>query len=189
MEDPLYTFAEEDSFSVTPLFKQPRRRRSSLFNKWILDQQAYSGTLHAIPDDGGVPIANSSPVESHQTIESSVACPSLEQPSMLPQGNASLVTITSYDFVDDTDLPTDSDFVQVRGSSMSIALHNPTFSLIHSHCRHPRIPTEHPSFSLPRLPYGACIFLSVRASHRGVVYHHLPPRLHLTPPRDRHFSR
>ncbi|KAF8922063.1 hypothetical protein CPB85DRAFT_19005 [Mucidula mucida] len=106
-DDLPYTLPEEDPFNITPLFRQPRRRRSSLFNKWIVDQQTYASTLEGIPDD--IHDAPDSGSTIGSTAHDFLAVPG-ESRSLNPSANASAVTLKSYDFVEDTDIPDDPNF-------------------------------------------------------------------------------
>lgn len=105
-----YTLPEEDPFNITPLLRQPRRRRSSLFNKWILDQQAYAATLEEIADEGAdasCSTPSAEPTEDQFDVGRS---------SLHPNPNASAVTLKSYDFVDDDDIPRDTELLQAQAS-------------------------------------------------------------------------
>lgn len=94
MHDSPYTAAEEDPFSVQPLFRQPRRRRSSMLNKWIHDQQQVPSDVVDVDDEPSLPSAGtrSNPY---------LAYPELGSPTF----NDSAVSVNSYDLVDDLDIP------------------------------------------------------------------------------------
>ncbi|KAG6832547.1 hypothetical protein H0H92_000176 [Tricholoma furcatifolium] len=77
MDDIPYTTPDEDPFNVRPLQQQPRRRRSSLLDKWIQEQQKP-------PDSENHTDAS----ELHQTL-----------------ANPSEDDLDNYDIVDDDDIP------------------------------------------------------------------------------------
>ncbi|KAG6817738.1 hypothetical protein H0H87_004529 [Tephrocybe sp. NHM501043] len=82
MNDIPYTTPEEDPFNVRPVFLQPRRRRSSLLDKWIQEQQK--------PPDSDPP-----PPALLAYPEGSLPNPSTED----------VVTLENYDLIDDDDIP------------------------------------------------------------------------------------
>ncbi|KAF8640355.1 hypothetical protein AX17_000026 [Amanita inopinata Kibby_2008] len=92
MEDTPYTTPDEDPFSVKPLLQQPRRRRSSMLDKWIKEQQFPS------------PLVSDSPA-SH--IQTSFDHPHESRPSDSKQ-NDDDATVNSYDLVQDEDIPCDT---------------------------------------------------------------------------------
>ncbi|KAF8215989.1 hypothetical protein K438DRAFT_1799877 [Mycena galopus ATCC 62051] len=98
MDDPPYTAAEDDPFHIQPLLLQPRRRRSSMLNKWIKDQQQVP--TQQIPtdiaDDEG-PLLLLSGTRSNPYL----AYPELGSPAF----HESAVSVNSYDMVEDDDLP------------------------------------------------------------------------------------
>ncbi|KAG7452373.1 uncharacterized protein BT62DRAFT_300396 [Guyanagaster necrorhizus] len=98
MNDRPYTLPEEDPFNITPLAMQ---RHSSLFDKWLQEQQRHVTTLEDIPD---TPIRKSPPaipvLSSYQYLGYS--------DPMHPDANGSTVTLNSYDFVEDDDIPAEA---------------------------------------------------------------------------------
>ncbi|KAK0198922.1 hypothetical protein F5146DRAFT_1131867 [Armillaria mellea] len=96
MNDRPYTLPEEDPFNITPLAMLPHHRHSSnLFDKWLQDQHTHASTLDDIPD---TPIP-----------ESSSAIPALSPHQYLDpmhlDATGSVVTLNTYDFVEDDDIP------------------------------------------------------------------------------------
>ncbi|KAF9454071.1 hypothetical protein P691DRAFT_798349 [Macrolepiota fuliginosa MF-IS2] len=105
MDDLPYTTPEEDPFNVRPLPQQyPRRRRSSMFEKWIEEQQRYS-----IPGDP----SSSTDTRVHTRSQSNpathayLAYPELNRSSLNRTGPAEdAASESGYDLVDDDDIPT-----------------------------------------------------------------------------------
>ncbi|KAJ7786541.1 hypothetical protein B0H16DRAFT_35316 [Mycena metata] len=93
MHDPLYTPADDDPFNIKPLLLQPRRRRSSMLNKWIQDQQQ-------VPDVVDVEDGPSLPLSGTQS-NPYLAYPELGTPAF----HESVASINSYDLVEDDDIP------------------------------------------------------------------------------------
>lgn len=91
MHDTPYTTADEDPFHVTPRFQSPRRRRSSLLDKWIRDQQI----LPSVP-----PETAASAVESY-----------LDVNEFSPSSRDDDPSVHSYDLVQDQDIPHSTDIV------------------------------------------------------------------------------
>ncbi|KAJ7675394.1 hypothetical protein B0H17DRAFT_1140317 [Mycena rosella] len=94
LDDRLYTAAEEDPFSIKPLLLQPRRRRSSMLNKWIQDQQQVPTN---VVDVEHAPSHPASRTRSNPYL----AYPELGSPTF----NASAVSVNSYDLLEDDDIP------------------------------------------------------------------------------------
>ncbi|KAJ4472671.1 hypothetical protein C8R41DRAFT_589352 [Lentinula lateritia] len=96
MDDQPYTTPDEDPFSVRPLL-QPRRRRSSMLDKWIQEQQK----LPSSPQ--------STPRASCNTLgprgNPYLAYPGLGIPQESRSRSGSVITLGSYDLVDDEDIP------------------------------------------------------------------------------------
>ncbi|KAG5644608.1 hypothetical protein DXG03_008086 [Asterophora parasitica] len=92
MNDIPYTTPEEDPFNVQP-FLQPRRRRSSLLDKWINEQQKKS-------DHGEHP--------STPHINPYLAYPELGH-GVPNVSRDDVVTLDNYDLVNDDDIPPQSD--------------------------------------------------------------------------------
>ena len=91
MLDTPYTTADEDPFHVTPLLHPPRRRRSSLLDKWIRDQQI----LPSVP-----PETATSAVESY-----------LDYQELTPSSGDDDPSVHGYDLVQDQDIPHSADIV------------------------------------------------------------------------------
>ncbi|KAK0500577.1 hypothetical protein EDD18DRAFT_1347988 [Armillaria luteobubalina] len=95
MNDRPYTLPEEDPFNITPLAMLPHHHHSSLFDKWLQDQQTHATSLDDIPD---TPIRESSPalpaLSPHQYLD-----------PMHLDATGSVVTLNTYDFVEDDDIP------------------------------------------------------------------------------------
>ncbi|KAJ7751268.1 hypothetical protein DFH07DRAFT_531336 [Mycena maculata] len=100
MDDPPYTAAEDDPFNIKPLLLQPRRRRSSMLNKWIQDQQQPTQVVDV--DDEPLP---------HSGTRSNpyLAYPELGTPTFNAGFNASAVSFNSYDLLEDDDIPPESE--------------------------------------------------------------------------------
>ena len=94
MDDPPYTSPDEDPFNVQPLLKQPRRRRSSMLDRWIKDQQALPSDAH----DETLRAKNDSRLSPY------LAYPELGMASSVAPHN-DISTIHSYDLVEDDDIP------------------------------------------------------------------------------------
>ncbi|KAF8349687.1 hypothetical protein F5887DRAFT_877262 [Amanita rubescens] len=88
MQDTPYTTADEDPFHVTPRFNPPRRRRSSLLDKWIRDQQILPSPASA--------------VESY-----------LDVHDFSPSSKDDDPSVHSYDLVQDQDIPHSTDIVNI----------------------------------------------------------------------------
>ncbi|KAJ7246305.1 hypothetical protein B0H12DRAFT_764480 [Mycena haematopus] len=99
MDDPPYTAAEDDPFHIQPLLLQPRRRRSSMLNKWIRDQQQVptEQILADVVDDEGPSLGTRS--------NPYLAYPELGSPAF----HESVVSVNSYDMVEDDDLPLENE--------------------------------------------------------------------------------
>ncbi|KAJ6520041.1 hypothetical protein C8R45DRAFT_807359 [Mycena sanguinolenta] len=98
MDDSPYTAAEDDPFHVQPLLLQPRRRRSSMLNKWIKDQQQVPTeqiSTDVVDDEG--PSLPLSGTRSNPYL----AYPELGSPTF----HESVASVNSYDMVEDDDLP------------------------------------------------------------------------------------
>lgn len=90
MDDLPYTTPDEDPFNVRPL---PRRRRSSLLDKWIHEQQRYSPS----------PATHTRPVSASAASRAYLAYPELSRPSLDP-ATQETPNDAGYDLVDD-DIP------------------------------------------------------------------------------------
>jgi len=94
MNDAPYTTPEEDPFNVQPLLLQPRRRRSSLLNKWIQEQQTQPHILET-------PTNRHPPIQPH-------SAPCVRYLDLSFDRNLVLddtLTLNSYDLVEDDDIP------------------------------------------------------------------------------------
>ncbi|KAJ7193394.1 hypothetical protein GGX14DRAFT_478836 [Mycena pura] len=94
MDDPPYTAPEEDPFSVGPLLLQPRRRRSSMLDKWIQDQQVLPTDFVDVEEGPSVLVSGT---RSHPYL----AYPELGTVAF----HASEVSVNSYDLLEDDDIP------------------------------------------------------------------------------------
>lgn len=101
--DQPYSKPEDDPFGVTPIFLQPRKRRSSMLNKWIQEQQ----TFPAEDQDYLDPHASTSLPAAGPGTRSNpyLAYPDLGKNMLPPSVHASTVTLDAYDLVDDLDIP------------------------------------------------------------------------------------
>jgi hypothetical protein len=113
MEDQPYTTADEDPFNVQPYIqeapvKSVTKRRSSMLDKWILEQQAQSSsdalaetlqlpepTFPLLP-----PFASSS--------NPYLAYPDLPRAWQTTKAESDSASIKSYDLVDDDDIPSNT---------------------------------------------------------------------------------
>lgn len=86
MDDLPYTTPDEDPFNVRPL---PHRRRSSLLDKWIHEQQSTSHTRS---------------LSASAASQAFLAYPELNRPS-LDCASPDTSKDAGYDFVDDDDIP------------------------------------------------------------------------------------
>jgi hypothetical protein len=102
MDDHPYTTADEDPFNIQPVLQQVKfikHRRSSLLDKWILEQQHNPTKYH-----------DAKPYFS--TSDASLCNPYLAYPDlrrvppMDTADNEDAASINSYDLVDDDDIPT-----------------------------------------------------------------------------------
>lgn len=106
MQDHPYTTADEDPFNLHPIVQQVkpiRHRRSSLLDKWILEQQQSSTEYH---DSLHLPRPSFS--TSDASASASFCNPYLAYPDLRrapPIHNDDAASIISYDFVDDDDIP------------------------------------------------------------------------------------
>jgi len=89
-----YTLPEEDPFNIKPLLAQPRRRRSSMLDKWIEEQQISTG-----PADAEKPELSILPPTTPLPSPSPYCTIGLGAPS------ASKLTLDGFVVLDDTDLP------------------------------------------------------------------------------------
>ncbi|KAG6879862.1 hypothetical protein C0992_010531 [Termitomyces sp. T32_za158] len=108
-----YTTPEEDPFNARPIFLQPRRRRSSLLDKWIQEQQR--------PSDKGSPSSQNNGYS---------ACPAalgVHNPS-----KTDVVTLDNYDIVDDEDIPATPDAPELFSTPSTTRLKR-TPKLFHNH--------------------------------------------------------
>ncbi|KAF7303263.1 hypothetical protein MKEN_01290400 [Mycena kentingensis (nom. inval.)] len=97
LDDPPYTLPEHDPFNIQPLLLQSRRRRSSMLNKWIREQQTQS-----VADSLDVEPGPSEPNGSRS--KAYLAYPDLA-PLNLSDPAASVASLDSYDFLEDDDIP------------------------------------------------------------------------------------
>ncbi|KAJ3750668.1 hypothetical protein DFH05DRAFT_107387 [Lentinula detonsa] len=97
MDDQPYTTPEEDPFSVQPML-QTRRRRSSMLDKWIQEQQKAdsSGQSTSRASSNTLTVPRGHPYLAYPDL-------GLTQESRSRSGSA--ITIGSYDLVDDEDIP------------------------------------------------------------------------------------
>jgi hypothetical protein len=94
MNDVPYTTPEEDPFNVLPFQQRPRRRRSSMFEKWLEEQQTQPHTLKT-PTDIHLPLLPpSAPFIRYLDIGSD---------QNVVSDDASI--LNSYDLVEDDDIP------------------------------------------------------------------------------------
>jgi len=105
MDDRPYTIPEEDPFNIRPLLLQPRRKRSSMLNKWIQDQQR----LPTNTDDDIMDLTDesSSPFHSGTRSNPYLAYPDLGTAAKHSSPHVSSVTLASFDLVEDDDIPLD----------------------------------------------------------------------------------
>ena len=111
MEDHPYTTADEDPFNVQSIVQRVKtvnHRRSSLLDKWILEQQVeqnsakYHDALH-LP---GPCFSTSDASASASYCNPYLAYPDLPRvPPNDTTDNEDAASINSYDFVDDDDIP------------------------------------------------------------------------------------
>ncbi|KAJ6621090.1 hypothetical protein B0H10DRAFT_2215360 [Mycena sp. CBHHK59/15] len=175
MHDPPYTAAEDDPFSIKPLLLQPRRRRSSMLNKWIHDQQQVP--TNVVDDEEGSSLPRAGTPSNPY-----LAYPELGSPTFHDSAfNDSAVSVNSYDLLEDDDIPPEDEMPATpirshsrRGSkllqtpSSFRSFHNPfrssssAGSLTPSSGATPRTPTLGMFF--PRAPRSS--------SGSGSVQHH-----------------
>ncbi|KAJ7170096.1 hypothetical protein C8R46DRAFT_223332 [Mycena filopes] len=93
MHDLPYT-ADDDPFNIKPLLLQPRRRRSSMLNKWIQDQQQVPTDVVDVEEGPSLP-------RSGTASNPYLAYPELGTPAF----HESVASINSYDLVEDDDIP------------------------------------------------------------------------------------
>ncbi|KAJ4485890.1 hypothetical protein J3R30DRAFT_3697313 [Lentinula aciculospora] len=99
MDDQPYTTPEEDPFNVRPV-AQPRRRRSSMLDKWIQEQQTLPSSPHSTPRAGNNTLSpRGNPYLAYPDL-------GITQESRSHSGSA--ITLGSYDLVDDEDIPQES---------------------------------------------------------------------------------
>ena len=101
-DDQPYTTAEEDPFQIQPYIQQPvktvKSRRSSMLDKWIIDQQAQSPQPEPLEPYSGLSAAASNPYLAYPDL------PRVSSEHTQPkEDNESII---SYDLVDDDDIPT-----------------------------------------------------------------------------------
>ncbi|THV07591.1 hypothetical protein K435DRAFT_848008 [Dendrothele bispora CBS 962.96] len=103
MDDQPYTIPEEDPFNIQPLLLQPRRKRSSMLDKWIQDQQRLpiNTDIHDLTNE-------SSPFQSGTRSNPYLAYPDLSTTAARHTSpNVSSTTLASFDLVEDDDIPRD----------------------------------------------------------------------------------
>ena len=103
MDDHPYTTADEDPFNIQPILQQGKfikHRRSSLLDKWILEQQQNPTKYHdAKPSTSDASTSLCNPY---------LAYPDLRRvPPIDTTDNEDAASINSYDLVDDDDIPAD----------------------------------------------------------------------------------
>ncbi|KAG7098945.1 hypothetical protein E1B28_000835 [Marasmius oreades] len=157
MDDLPYTTPEEDPFSPQPL--RPRRRRSSMLDKWIQEQQrssvaSSSGHTQDLPNDGNL------------RLNPYLAYPDLSQhPNPVPGPCQSAATLDSYDVVDEEDLAQareESAEIQQNGTpstplstKRSTFLGSPSSTLRHLHISlRPSTPNRQSPSRIPFLGFG-----------------------------------
>ncbi|KAF7307113.1 hypothetical protein MIND_00504700 [Mycena indigotica] len=94
LDDPPYTAPEDDPFHITPLLSQPRRRRSSMLNKWIQDQQTAPTDAVDVNEQPSIPASRSHPY---------LAYPELATVHL--DASSSSASLNSYDLLEDDDIP------------------------------------------------------------------------------------
>ncbi|KAJ7925999.1 hypothetical protein B0H13DRAFT_1974176 [Mycena leptocephala] len=98
MDDPPYTAAEDDPFNIKPLLHQPRRRRSSMLNKWIQEQQQVPTDILDVEEGSSLP-------PSGTRSNPYLAYPELGSHPF----HESVVSVNSYDMMDDDDIPPENE--------------------------------------------------------------------------------
>ncbi|KAJ7070826.1 hypothetical protein C8F01DRAFT_973949 [Mycena amicta] len=98
--DPPYTAPEDDPFNIKPLL-EPRRRRSSMLNKWIQEQQTQPTDVVDVEEGPSLPGPRSHPY---------LAYPELA-PVNFDDPSSSSASFDSYDLLEDDDIPQET---QVR---------------------------------------------------------------------------
>lgn len=113
MEDQPYTTADEDPFNVQPyiqeaLVKPVKKRRSSMLDKWILEQQAQSSS-DALAEILQLP-EPTFPLFSPFASSSNpyLAYPDLPRAWQTTKAESDSASIKSYDLVDDDDIPSNT---------------------------------------------------------------------------------
>ncbi|KAJ3721642.1 hypothetical protein C8R42DRAFT_56208 [Lentinula raphanica] len=99
MEDRPYTTPEEDPFNVRPM-QHPRRRRSSMLEKWIQEQQKVPSTPKPTPR-----ASNGNNNALLPRVHPYLAYPDLGSTQESRSRSGSVITLGSYDLVDDADIP------------------------------------------------------------------------------------
>ncbi|KAK0466444.1 uncharacterized protein EV420DRAFT_830615 [Desarmillaria tabescens] len=135
MNDRPYTLPEEDPFNITPLATQPHHRYSSLFDKWLQEQQRHAPTLEDILDTSIPESSSATPaLLSHQYID-----------PMHPDAQGSVVTLNTYDFVEDDDIPAEAQALSSPRSTRFFQASRTLFS--------PRPPSTPPSATPTRTSF------------------------------------
>lgn len=99
--DQPYTTADEDPFQIQPYIqpvKTVRKRRSSMLDKWIIEQQAQSSQPEPLEPYSGLSAAASNPYLAYPDL------PRVSSEYTEPKKDDE--SIISYDLVDDDDIPT-----------------------------------------------------------------------------------
>ncbi|KAJ6503311.1 hypothetical protein C8R47DRAFT_198115 [Mycena vitilis] len=119
-DDPPYPTTDDDPFNIKPRLLQPRRRRSSMLNKWIKEQQQVPTDVVDVEEGPSLPLSGtrSNPY---------LAYPELGTPTF----NESVASWNSYDLMEDDDIPPDNEIPETpitttpsrRGSKL---LHTPS---------------------------------------------------------------
>ncbi|KIM47789.1 hypothetical protein M413DRAFT_209580 [Hebeloma cylindrosporum] len=102
-DDQPYTTAEEDPFQIQPFIlpvKAVKSRRSSMLDKWIIEQQAQSSQPMPLVPYSGLSASASNPYLAYPDL------PRVSSERAQPKQDDDTQSITSYDLVDDDDIPT-----------------------------------------------------------------------------------
>ncbi|SJL06271.1 uncharacterized protein ARMOST_09607 [Armillaria ostoyae] len=161
MNDRPYTLPEEDPFNITPLAMLPHHHHSNLFDKWLQEQQTHATTLDDIPD---TPIRESSSailaLSPHQYLD-----------PMHLDATGSVVTLNTYDFVEDDDIPAE---VQTPSSPRSTRFFQAPRTLFSS--RPPTSPSATPTRTsfLSRVGTGSASRQHKRSSSLSTISSSVP---------------
>ncbi|KAF5368457.1 hypothetical protein D9758_002331 [Tetrapyrgos nigripes] len=103
MDGEPYTTPEEDPFNIRPLLCEPRRKRSSMLNKWIQDQHRPSESTDSMQNASS---DSSPPLQSGTRSNPYLAYPDLG--TKHSSAKVSTVTLASFDLVEDDDIPAET---------------------------------------------------------------------------------